>query len=135
MSLGGLCAIAADVVVRATRTMAPVQATTFRKAASHLRTGAILNSRPGREFQADMATWGVNIGRTWPGFENWPRISVGTEAEMARFRDAFASVSAGKLGPVTPPKRRTASLDATGSLLRRASFGIETGQMPILTSC
>jgi histidinol-phosphate aminotransferase len=91
--------------------------------------------RPGREFQADMATWGVNIGRTWPGFETWPRISVGTEAEMARFRDAFASVAAGKLGPVTPPKRRTASLDATGSLLHQASYGIETARMPILTSC
>jgi histidinol-phosphate aminotransferase len=89
--------------------------------------------RPGRDFQADMATHGVNIGRTWPGFENWPRISVGTEAEMARFREAFTAVAAGKLGPVKPPVRQRASLD--GNLLQHASFGGLPGQMPILTSC
>jgi histidinol-phosphate aminotransferase len=89
--------------------------------------------RPGKDFQADMATWGVNIGRTWPGYETWPRVSVGTDAEMARFREAFTSVKAGKLGPVKPPVRRQASLD--GSLLQRASFGGQGGQLPILTSC
>jgi histidinol-phosphate aminotransferase len=79
--------------------------------------------RPGREFQAAMATHGVNIGRTWPGFENWPRISVGTEAEMQQFRDAFAAVMAGKLGSVEPAVRQRASLDLPGgAALQRASF-------------
>ncbi|HEX5007777.1 MAG TPA: pyridoxal phosphate-dependent aminotransferase [Hyphomonadaceae bacterium] len=90
--------------------------------------------RPGRDFQADMATHGVNIGRTWPGFENWPRVSVGTEAEMARFRDAFAAVSAGKLGAFTPPSRR-AGLDLPGSPLRRASFTEQFDGMPMHASC
>ncbi len=76
---------------------------------------------------------GVNIGRTWPGYETWPRVSVGTDAEMARFREAFTAVVAGKLRPVKPPVRRQASLD--GSLLQRASFGGRGGQCPILTSC
>lgn len=69
--------------------------------------------RPGKDFQRAMATHGVNIGRTWPGFETWPRISVGSESEMQRFREAFAAVMAGKLGPLPmpEPKRRMASLD------------------------
>jgi histidinol-phosphate aminotransferase len=91
--------------------------------------------RPGRDFQADMATWGVNIGRTWPGFENWPRVSVGTEAEMARFREAFTAVVAGKLGPVSPPKRRTASLETPAGLLQQASFPGGADRMPMLHSC
>jgi histidinol-phosphate aminotransferase len=79
--------------------------------------------KPGRDFQKDMASWGVNIGRTWPGFENWPRISVGTDAEMARFKDAFTQVMAGKTGPVVPPVRgQRASLDGKGALLQRAAY-------------
>lgn len=68
----------------------------------------------GREFARKVATYGVNIGRTWPGFETWPRVSVGTEEEMQRFRDAFAAVKAGKLGPLPlpePRRPRTAMLE------------------------
>ncbi len=90
--------------------------------------------RPGRDFQADMATHGINIGRTWAGFENWPRISVGTEEEMARFREAFAAVSAGKLGTYTPPQRR-AGLDLPGSPLRRVAFTEQFDGMPMYASC
>lgn len=61
--------------------------------------------RPGREFQEAMATHGVMIGRSWPGFENQPRVSVGTEAEMKRFREAFSAVVAGRLGPLPVPTR------------------------------
>lgn len=52
-----------------------------------------------------MATHGVMIGRSWPGFENQPRVSVGTEAEMKRFREAFSAVVAGRLGPLPVPTR------------------------------
>ncbi|MBI1360488.1 MAG: aminotransferase class I/II-fold pyridoxal phosphate-dependent enzyme [Alphaproteobacteria bacterium] len=79
--------------------------------------------RPGKDFQKDMATWGVNVGRTWVGYENWSRVSVGTEAEMTRFRDAFVAVAAGKLGPVEPmERRRRASLETRGATLQHASF-------------
>jgi histidinol-phosphate aminotransferase len=89
--------------------------------------------RPGKQFQADMATHGVNIGRTWPGFENWPRISVGTEAEMMRFREAFTAVMAGKLGSITPQTRQRAGLE-TGALLQHASLETFDG-MPALHNC
>jgi histidinol-phosphate aminotransferase len=80
--------------------------------------------RSGKDFQKDMATWGVNVGRTWPGFETWSRISLGTDAEMSRFREAFTAVSAGKLGSITPPTRgQRASLETSGgAALYRAAF-------------
>lgn len=77
---------------------------------------------PAREFQAAMATHGVNIGRSWPGFETMPRVSVGTAEEMARFKVAFEAVKAGKMGPIAPPARRGASLETPG--LMRASANV-----------
>lgn len=46
--------------------------------------------RPGREFFKDMAQRKVYIGRAWPVWPNWIRVSVGTPEEMSKFRDAFA---------------------------------------------
>jgi histidinol-phosphate aminotransferase len=77
---------------------------------------------PAREFQAAMATHGVNIGRSWPGFETMPRVSVGTAEEMTRFKVAFEAVKAGKMGPIVPQARRGASLETLG--LQRASMNI-----------
>lgn len=45
--------------------------------------------RPGKEFAAAMAAQGVVIGRSWPAWPTWSRVTVGTAAEMARFRAAF----------------------------------------------
>lgn len=91
---------------------------------------------PAREFQAAMATHGVNIGRSWPGFETWPRISVGTEAEMVRFREAFTAVKAGKTGPIVPQSRQRAGLDVSGATLQRASFSDTFGgRMPLHSEC
>ncbi|MFT3928633.1 MAG: pyridoxal phosphate-dependent aminotransferase [Myxococcales bacterium] len=59
--------------------------------------------RPAKDFQNDMSTHGVMVGRSWPGFENQSRITIGSPDEMARFRDAFAQVAKGKLGPLPPP--------------------------------
>jgi histidinol-phosphate aminotransferase len=38
--------------------------------------------RPAREFQDDMSTWGVMVGRSWPGFPNQSRITIGSPEEM-----------------------------------------------------
>jgi histidinol-phosphate aminotransferase len=92
--------------------------------------------RSGKDFQTDMATWGVNVGRTWPGFETWSRVSLGTEAEMARFREAFAQVMTGARGPIAPPQRdRRAGLETQG-LLHHAAFRDEqVDLMPARESC
>jgi histidinol-phosphate aminotransferase len=37
--------------------------------------------RPAREFQDDMSTWGVMVGRSWPGFPNQSRITIGSPEE------------------------------------------------------
>ncbi|SEK53669.1 histidinol-phosphate aminotransferase [Pseudoxanthomonas sp. GM95] len=56
--------------------------------------------RPAPEFMEAMATYGVFVGRAWPVWPTWSRITIGTPEEMARFKDAFAKVMAGKRGPV-----------------------------------
>jgi histidinol-phosphate aminotransferase len=48
--------------------------------------------RNGRNFYQDMAKQNVYIGRAWPVWPNWVRVSVGTKQEMAKFKDAFAKV-------------------------------------------
>ncbi|NEL81019.1 MAG: aminotransferase, partial [Xanthomonas perforans] len=59
--------------------------------------------RPAAGFKDDMATHGVFIGRSWPVWPTWSRITVGTDAEMARFKQAFVQVIAGKRGPLPLP--------------------------------
>ncbi len=44
--------------------------------------------RPGKQFFADMAAQKVYIGRTWPAWPNWVRVTVGTKDEMAKFKAA-----------------------------------------------
>jgi len=46
----------------------------------------------GRTFTTAMAAQGVVIGRSWPIWPQRVRVTVGTEAEMQRFRQAFAEV-------------------------------------------
>ncbi|CAM3803756.1 Histidinol-phosphate aminotransferase [Pseudomonas reidholzensis] len=42
-----------------------------------------------------LASQGVLVGRVWPSWPNWVRVSVGNEAEMLRFREAFATLTTG----------------------------------------
>jgi histidinol-phosphate aminotransferase len=44
--------------------------------------------RPGKEFYAEMAKEKVYIGRVWPVWPTWVRVSVGTKEEMAKFKQA-----------------------------------------------
>ena len=45
--------------------------------------------RPGRAFYADMAAQKVYVGRAWPVWPTWVRVSVGSKDEMAKFKEAF----------------------------------------------
>jgi histidinol-phosphate aminotransferase len=67
--------------------------------------------RPAKGFMDDMATYGVFVGRSWEVWPNSSRITVGTAEEMARFKQAFADVAAGKRGPLPPPPPRVALHD------------------------
>lgn len=48
--------------------------------------------RPGKEFYNDMAAQKVYIGRVWPAWPTYVRVTVGTREEMAKFKEAFAKV-------------------------------------------
>ena len=47
----------------------------------------------GTAFTRAMTARGVVIGRSWPIWPTWVRVTVGTEDEMAAFRRAFAEVA------------------------------------------
>jgi len=51
--------------------------------------------RAGREVIAAMAKHNVFIGRVWPVYPTWVRITVGTPDEMEKFRGAFQKVMKG----------------------------------------
>jgi histidinol-phosphate aminotransferase len=46
--------------------------------------------RPGMQFYKDMAAQDVYIGRVWPVWANWVRVTVGSKDDMAKFKQAFA---------------------------------------------
>ena len=48
--------------------------------------------RDGKGVIAAMQAKNVYIGRTWPIWPNYVRVTVGTPAEMAKFQTAFAEV-------------------------------------------
>ena len=76
--------------------------------------------RPAQEFMDAMATWGVFVGRSWALWPNRSRITIGTAAEMARFKGAFAQVAAGRRGPLPVPPPRMALHDPLHGFFRNA---------------
>ncbi len=48
--------------------------------------------RSSHDVIAAMATQNVYVGRPWPVWPTWVRVTVGTPAEMAQFRTAFQTV-------------------------------------------
>ena len=50
--------------------------------------------RPGRELWKAMTEEKVYIGRTWPVWPTWVRVTVGTRDEMLKFQKAFDKVYA-----------------------------------------
>ncbi len=50
--------------------------------------------RPGREIIDAMQAEKVYIGRVWPSMPTYVRVSIGTEAEMSKFKTAFLKVMA-----------------------------------------
>ena len=44
---------------------------------------------PGKEFYQAMAAQSVYIGRVWPVWPTWVRVTVGSKDDMAKFKPAF----------------------------------------------
>ncbi len=48
--------------------------------------------RSGKAFYNDMAAQNVYIGRVWPVWPNWVRVTVGSKDDMTKFKEAFVKV-------------------------------------------
>ncbi len=48
--------------------------------------------RPGREIASALRSEGILVGRTWPSLPTHLRVTIGTPAEMNRFKTAFLKV-------------------------------------------
>jgi histidinol-phosphate aminotransferase len=48
--------------------------------------------RPGTEFYKAMAAQNVYVGRVWPVWPEWVRVTVGSKDDMAKFKTSFAKV-------------------------------------------
>jgi histidinol-phosphate aminotransferase len=62
---------------------------------SHSNCFMVDVKRDGKGFTKAMEAQGVLVGRSWPIWPQRVRITVGTEAEMARFREAFPKARRG----------------------------------------
>lgn len=63
--------------------------------------------RPGHDVMAAMASRDVYIGRVWPIMPTSVRITVGTQAEMAKFQTAFHEAMRGTRATVATGPRLT----------------------------
>ncbi len=59
--------------------------------------------RPGKEVQAALAAKDMFVGRIWPAWPTYLRITVGTPDEMMAFRKAFAQVMSSSTAGLVPP--------------------------------
>ena len=73
--------------------------------------------RPGKEAIEAMAAQHVHVGRIWPVWPTYVRVTVGTASEMEQFQVAFKKVMTGAV---------TASMYPVGSSRRRRS-----GELPV----
>jgi histidinol-phosphate aminotransferase len=78
--------------------------------------------RPVKEVIAAMAAQKVFIGRPWPVWPTWARITVGTQSEMDAFQTAYAAVmknakTVSYALPARSPESRRDGLLADGQLL------------------
>jgi len=60
--------------------------------------------RPGKEVYAALAAKDMFVGRIWPAWPNWVRVTVGTKDEMMAFRKAFTEVMSNSTAGMVPPR-------------------------------
>lgn len=77
------------------QTIAWLNARGWRCTASQANCFMIDLRGPAQPVVERLAKRGVLVGRVWPSWPNWVRVSVGDEQDMQRFRDAFAEITAG----------------------------------------
>ena len=70
--------------------------------------------RPGKEVIAAMAAKNVYIGRVWPVWPTYVRITVGTRSEMAKFQDAWKEVMSAPASASHPLRHPSPTLARLG---------------------
>lgn len=70
--------------------------------------------RPGKEVVAAMAAKNVYIGRTWPIWPTYVRITVGTRSEMDKFQQAWKEVMSAPSSASKPARHASPTLARLG---------------------
>jgi histidinol-phosphate aminotransferase len=83
-------------------TFAWLKSSDFHYTPSESNCFMLETGRPGKEVMAALAAKDIYIGRIWPAWPTQVRITVGTEKEMAAFRDAFKQVMSGSTAGLEP---------------------------------
>ncbi|HXJ07230.1 MAG TPA: pyridoxal phosphate-dependent aminotransferase [Candidatus Acidoferrum sp.] len=73
--------------------------------------------RPAKEMIAAMAAQNVFIGRPWPVWPTYVRITVGTQPEMERFQEAFQRVMSGAATASLTPTPEASFLNLDGLVI------------------
>ena len=83
-------------IVKSTRedTLSWLDKHNFHYVPSHSNKFMVDTKRPGREVIDAMAKEKVYIGRVWPIWPTYVRVTIGTPEEMAKFKAAFLKVMA-----------------------------------------
>jgi histidinol-phosphate aminotransferase len=71
--------------------------------------------RPGKDVIAAMAAKNVFIGRVWPVWPTYVRITVGTRSEMEKFQQAWKEVMSAPASASEPTRRASPTLARLGA--------------------
>ncbi|MGJ8522651.1 Histidinol-phosphate aminotransferase [Carnimonas sp. R-84981] len=81
---------------------------------SHSNCFMMRTGRPGASEAAALAEHGVHVGRAWPSWPDWVRVSIGSREDMEAFKRAFVAAQ-------KQPAPSNASTSTTAMRLCRAA--------------
>jgi histidinol-phosphate aminotransferase len=98
-----------------TETFSWLAANNYKFIPSQTNCFMVDTGRPGKEVIAAMAAKNVFIGRVWPVWPTYVRITVGTRSDMAKFQDAWKEVMSAPTAAFAAPEPEDGILAGLGA--------------------